>query len=77
MDPRKRAALAEIVQILANGLRRNLEPLRQIVDGYPADRPRQFHYFRLPSWNGHRRPIRTPDGNKQRRRADASTYFRI
>ena len=47
------AALAQVVEILADGLRRDLEAARQIVDRHPAERAGQLHDFGLPPGNGH------------------------
>ena len=37
MNPRQQPLIAEIVQILADGLRRDLEPPRQILHHHPAE----------------------------------------
>jgi hypothetical protein len=47
MDAGQRAALAEIVEILADGLRRDLEPARQLLDHDAARGPRDVEDFGL------------------------------
>jgi hypothetical protein len=37
MDPGQRAVIAEIVEILANRLRRHLEATSQVFDHHPAE----------------------------------------
>jgi elongation factor P hydroxylase len=53
MHAAERPTLAEIIEILADGLSGDLEPAREIVDRHAAQRVRQFHYFGLPQRECH------------------------
>src|SRR5258707_1305724 len=60
MHAGERPALAQHVEILADGLRGDVEPVRQVLDAHPAERPRDVEDFRLPPRNIHFSPIRKP-----------------
>jgi hypothetical protein len=47
MDPRQRTVIAEIIQILADGLRRDLEAPREIFHHHPAKRAGDVEDFIL------------------------------
>ena len=53
MHAAERPTLAEIIEILADRLRRDLEPAREIVDRHATQRVREFHYFGLPQRECH------------------------
>jgi hypothetical protein len=53
MHAAERPTLAEIIEILADGLCGDFEAACEIVDRHAAERAREFHYFGLPQRNGH------------------------
>ena len=57
MDARQRALVAEVVEILADGLRRHVERRVEVVDHHPALRPGDIQDFRLTmGQSGHDAP---------------------
>ena len=53
MHAAERPTLAEIIEILADGLGGDLEAAREIVDRHAAERVREFHDFGLPQRKCH------------------------